>query len=351
LKALKETRLENVSVTSDFPLGSPESSAHTLSVIVASSGGAVGSRLVPSEGVDQAFGMPNGKLRKRAGIESLAYAVEGEDEITLGVRSAQQALQRAGCRVEEVDAVIAAGETFRGYPSLAAQLHPRLLVREDCAAFDVGGACLGLLNALAMGQALIVSGQAKTVLVVTADVHSRTLTPQTVAGEFGGLFGDGSSAFVLRRAENANAGKAYGLGQFRFGCAGQYAGAVRIADLGARQLDVHFDGEALSRAAITRLEKVIGDIELRSRIPRASLLGLATHQPNPRLVTLLAKQCGLPEEKLPAVSRKYGNLGSSTCGFALHLLLQGERPAPPAGILLASLGPGLLFGGGWLAPV
>src|SRR2546426_12297442 len=95
---------------------------------------------------------------------------------------------------------VTTSETHHDYPSLSAQLHSRLLVRENCGALDVGGACLGLLNALVFAQSLIGSGQARAVAVVTADVHSRTLTPGRVAGEFGGLFGDGASAFVLRSA-------------------------------------------------------------------------------------------------------------------------------------------------------
>ena len=81
--------------------------------------------------------------------------------------------------------------------------------------------------------------------------------------------------------------------------------------------------------------------------------GLATHQPNPRLVTLLAKQLDLPAYKFPLVAKTFGNLGSSTCGVALDAILQSARshPAESRGpIFAASLGPGLLFGGGWLAP-
>lgn len=295
--------------------------------------------------------MPSGKLRKRAGIEALAYVAEGEDELVLAARAAQQALQRSSCAAVELDWIIAGGETFRGYPALAAQLHSRLLARETCGALDVGGACLGLLNGLAVAQGLIASSQAQAILVVTADVHSRILTPQTVAGEFGGLFGDGASAFVLCSAGNLSAQRVHRLGQFTFGCAGQYAGAIRIADSGAKKLAVHFDGEALSRAAITRLEKVINDLEMRSNIPRSSLAGLATHQPNPRLVSLLAKQSEIAAEKFPAVARQYGNLGSSTCGVALDSILRSSSVmsgAAPSPIFLASLGPGLLFGGGWL---
>jgi 3-oxoacyl-[acyl-carrier-protein] synthase-3 len=358
LHALKEAKaLRRESVGSS--VASAEFSGNVQSVnrnfvTVLSSGSAVGSRTIPSEEVDRAFGMPAGKLRQRAGIESLAHAAEGETELTLGARAAQHALHDARCGVRELDWVIATSETHRGYPSLAAQLHSQLLARETCGALDVGGACLGLLNGLAIAQGLIGSGQARTIAVVTADVHSRLFSPGRVAGEFGGLFGDGASAFLLRAAHGSQPRQGYRLGEFFFGCAGQYAGAIRVADAPDGKLDVHFDGESLSRAAVTRLEKVILDLESRSGIKRSSLQGLATHQPNPRLVTLLAKQCGLPPDKFPAIAQVHGNLGSSTCGMALDLLVRSAQTNPPQGhspIFVASLGPGLLFGGGWLTPL
>jgi 3-oxoacyl-[acyl-carrier-protein] synthase III len=191
------------------------------------------------------------------------------------------------------------------------------------------------------------------VAIVTADVHSRTLTPGRVAGEFGGLFGDGASAFLLRSAARGDPRAGYRLGDFLFGCAGQYAAAIQVNDSKDGGLAVQFDGEALSRAAITRMEKTIIAIEQRSGIPRSSVGGFATHQPNPRLVTLLAKQCGVSPETFPPIARTSGNLGSSTCGAALHAALQNASK-PASGerkpIFLASLGPGLLFGGGWLSP-
>jgi 3-oxoacyl-[acyl-carrier-protein] synthase III len=324
--------------------------ARTADILVRSSAAATGSHIIPSEDVDRAFGMPVGKLRGRAGIESVAYAAEGESELTLGTRAAQEALRAASCSAQQLDWIIATSETHHGYPSLSAQLHSRLLVREDCAALDVGGACLGLLNAFAMAQSLVASGQARVVAVVTADVHSRTLTPGRVGGEFGGLFGDGASAFLLRRA-GSDISKGYRLGDFLFGCAGQYAATIQVNGTQEGGLDVKFDGEALSRAAITRMEKVLAAVELRSGISRASVGAFATHQPNPRLVVLLAKQCGVSPDKFPPIAKTCGNLGSSTCGAALHQALQLASKLPATArqpIFLASLGPGLLFGGGWL---
>jgi 3-oxoacyl-[acyl-carrier-protein] synthase III len=189
------------------------------------------------------------------------------------------------------------------------------------------------------------------------------------AGEFGGLFGDGASAFLVRGAsgdanseptgttaianEAKSASLAYRIRDFLFGCADQYADAVKVEGKLDGSLAVVFEGEALSRAAISRLEKVIAALEKLSAIPRAAVGAFATHQPNPRLLTLLSKVAGVSADAFPPIATTSGNLGSSTCGAALHAALQMFRScSQPARkpIFLASLGPGLVFGGAWLSP-
>lgn len=273
----------------------------------------------------------------------------------LGARAAEETLRSAGCSAGEVDWLIATSETHHSYPSLAAQLHSLLLLRENCGALDAGGACLGVLNAFAVAQAFLASGQARNVLVVTSDVHSRILAPGRVAGEFGGLFGDGASAFLLcAQAAEKNSRR---LGSFHFGCAGRYAGAIRVGLASAaapgNALDAHFDGEALSRAAVSSLEKVLHEVALRSGHALADAAGFATHQPNPRLVEILVRQLGVAAEKFPPIARTRGNLGSTTTAAALHAILAAEAVRPAAAqkpVFLASLGPGLLFAGGWIEP-
>jgi 3-oxoacyl-[acyl-carrier-protein] synthase III len=167
------------------------------------------------------------------------------------------------------------------------------------------------------------------------------------------LFGDGASAFILRNDCEAGKSAGYVLGKFFFGCANQYAEAICVAGVENGGLAVRFDGEALSRAAITRMERTLTEVEKTSGICRQEVGAFATHQPNPRLVKLLAKQCNVPLAVFPEVARKSGNLGSSTCGVALHVALEAAAKMQPSArkpIFLASLGPGLLYGGGWLTP-
>lgn len=326
---------------------------NSTDVYVIGSASAFGSRVVPSEEVDHAFGMPAGKLKSRAGIVSVAHAAENEDEGTLGAEACRELLQNAGESTDNLDWILASSETHHAYPSLSALLHAKLRLRENCNALDVGSGCLALLQILAVAQALLVSGRARKILVATADVHSRTLGPGRAIGEFGGLFGDGASAFLLASKPRDNKTLAYRLGEFFFGCASQYAEAIAISESGKGQLDVQFDGDALSRAAVTRMEKVIDEVEHRSGISREHVGAFATHQPNPRLVILLAKQLGVSIKNFPALASTKGNLGSSMCGAALHDALRNAATQPAEQrlpVFLASLGPGLIFGGGWMVP-
>ena len=314
---------------------------------------AFGAKTVASEEVDVAFGMPRGKLRQRAGIVSLSYAEAGESEVTLGLRAAVGALRAADVSVEEVDWILAASETHRAFPSLAAQLHRSIGARESCGAMDIGGACLGFLYALAAAKAFLESGQASTLLVVTADVHSRTLTPGRVAGEFGGLFGDGASAFLVQSGISRLKQSGFRLRDFFFGCAVEYQQAIQVCGEPNGRLRVVFDGDALSRAATARLDECLRELERRSGIRRAEVAAFATHQPNPRLVALVARKVGVSAERFPLVADLRGNLGPTTCAAALHYAFKRAglgNHKEPRPIFLASLGPGLLFGAGWLSP-
>jgi 3-oxoacyl-[acyl-carrier-protein] synthase-3 len=227
-----------------------------------------GSRVIPSEEVDEAFGMPAGKLRTRAGIVSVAYAAGDETEGSLAAGACRKVLEQCEEDARNLDGVIAASETDHAYPSLSAQIHARLKMREHSTALDVGSGCLALLQVLCVAQAMLMSGQAKKILVATADVHSRTLGPGRTAGEFGGLFGDGASAFLLSSKAPEKGRFAYRFGQFFFGCAAQYAEAISINDTAGSGLEIQFDGEALSRAAVHRMEEVLSEVEKRSGISR-----------------------------------------------------------------------------------
>ncbi len=313
-------------------------------------GTALGARRVAAEALEREYGLPEGTLRERAGIESVVRASEHEDELTLAFAAAQGAMHGAEADAGEFDWLLATSESFIGHPSLGARLYSRLLLRDSCGVLDVGGACVGLLNCFFTAKALLAAGLAQRILVVSADVHSRALAAGRVPGEFGGLFGDGASAFVLSDSGRKDSLPLYQLGEFQFGCAGTSASALAVGMNREGQVALTFEGEALARAAVGRLGRIIEDLELRTGLQRQAAAGFATHQPNPRLVELLARQLDLPADMFPPVAKTCGKLGASTCGVALSRVLESQPDKPPqrGPIFLAAVGPGMLWGGGVL---
>jgi 3-oxoacyl-[acyl-carrier-protein] synthase III len=199
-----------------------------------------------------------------------------------------------------------------------------------------------------VASSVLRSSAARTALIVTADLHRQALRPGQVDGRFAGLFGDGASAFVLQRVAPGNNGSHYCPGEFVMGCSSTSPRLISLSPDGQGGVQLEFDGDALGRAAVRQLDALLHQLESRSGHSLGSASSLATHQPNPRLLEMLARQNGIPMALFPVVCRSFGNLGSSTAGVALSLALEqhsahADKNAGP--IFVAALGPGLVLGG------
>jgi hypothetical protein len=211
-------------------------------VSVAGWGYALGSRLLQAAEIERHCSLASGTIRDRAGIESVRQAGENEDEVALAQQAVDRALETAGVDIADVNLLVATSTTFLRLPSLAATLHSRLLLPESSGALDVGGACVGVIQALATAKALLAAGQSRLALVVASEVPSRRLASSSAPGDFRGLFGDGACAFVLSRSRSA--GRRWKLGEFVWGCSGAFAASLRLELAEASPLRVEFQGEA-----------------------------------------------------------------------------------------------------------
>lgn len=116
----------------------------------------------------------------------------------------RKALEKAGINPSEVDGVICATVTpDHIFPSTACIIAGKLGIR-GALAFDVNAVCSGFLYALTLGDSLIKSGAAKTLLIVGSEIYSRILDFKDRGTCI--LFGDGAAAMVLKREENSECG-------------------------------------------------------------------------------------------------------------------------------------------------
>ena len=136
----------------------------------------------------------------RSGIHERHIAANDEMTSDLALQASRRAIEAAGISANEIDLIIVATTSpDQIFPSTACILQDKLGIKSHGAAFDMQAVCGGFVYALNIADLYIRSGQAKTALVVGAEVLSRLLdwNDRTTCV----LFGDGAGAVVLRASD------------------------------------------------------------------------------------------------------------------------------------------------------
>merc|ERR1711916_315880 len=141
----------------------------TIRAVVKGVGHYLPARVVPNSEFENFLDTSDEWIKSRSGIERRHFAAEDETTSDLATNAAQNALKDAGIGIEDVDAIIVATSTADlTFPSAATMVQANLGMTKGFA-FDVQAVCAGFVFALANANALIVSGQAKSALVIGAE--------------------------------------------------------------------------------------------------------------------------------------------------------------------------------------
>src|SRR5438309_8926961 len=131
-----------------------------------------GEHLVKNEQLSRLMDTSDEWIRERSGVEERYYVETGTTTSDLGTRAAQAALEDAGVSKSEIDYVVFATMTPDYYFPGCGGLLQKKLGLANIPALDIRQQCTGFLYGLQVSDALLRSGQAKTLLLVGAEVHS-----------------------------------------------------------------------------------------------------------------------------------------------------------------------------------
>src|SRR5205814_6034107 len=181
-----------------------------------------GERLVKNDDLARVMDTSDQWIRERSGIEQRYYVEAGTSTSDLALGAARKALEDAGVQASEIDYIVFATMTPDHYfPGCGAILQKKLGLGH-IAALDIRQQCTGFIYGLQVSDALLRSFQARTVLLVGAEVHSGFMPWHHWDFVFGRggeapsaeekawitrfrdrtvLFGDAGGACVLRGAE------------------------------------------------------------------------------------------------------------------------------------------------------
>lgn len=119
----------------------------------------------------------------------------------IGVKAAQQALETAGRKAEDVDAVLVACSNLqRAYPAIAVEIQDALGIDEGFG-FDLNVACSSATFGLQTAADYIRSGSARSVLVINPEICSAHLNWRDRDSHF--IFGDVATAILVEAKDMA----------------------------------------------------------------------------------------------------------------------------------------------------
>jgi 3-oxoacyl-[acyl-carrier-protein] synthase-3 len=316
----------------------------SLRAVVIGVGHYLPERVVPNAEFEKTLDTNDEWIRARSGIERRHFAAEGETTSTMAAEAARKALAIAGCEAEDVDAIIVATSTADlTFPSAATMVQAELGMTAGFA-FDVQAVCAGFVFALSNANALILSGQAKRVLVIGAETFSRIMdwTDRSTCV----LFGDGAGALLLEAQDGAGTVADRGILSTDLNSDGRHMdllyvdGGVSTGTTGYLRMQ----GNQVFRHAVEKLAATANTALARAGVDASDVDWVVPHQANIRIIQGTAKKLGLPMENVVVTVQDHGNTSAASIPLALSVGVERGQIKPGDLIVTEAIGGGLAWG-------
>ena len=278
----------------------------------------------------------------RSGIHERHFAAEHEMTSDLAMHASLKAIEMAGIAANDIDLIIVATTTpDQIFPSTACILQDKLGITSGGPAFDMQAVCGGFVYAMNTADMYIRAGQAKTVLVVGAEVLSRILDKNDRTTYV--LFGDGAGAVVMQASETPGiiAAKLHADGSQRGMLKAE--GNIRNGQIQGDPF-IKMDGQAVFKFAVNMLSKVVEELLEENQLPADIIDWLVPHQANIRIMEATAKKVGLSMDHVVVTVAKHGNTSAASIPLALDTAVRDGRIKKGQHLLLEAIGGGFTWG-------
>lgn len=317
----------------------------TLRAVVKGVGHYLPERVVPNSYFEDIVDTSDEWIRTRSGIERRHFAAKDETTSKMGADAARAALADAGLMADDIDAIVLATSTpDLTFPSVATMVQNELGMTRGFA-FDVQAVCAGFVFALTNANALILSGQAKRVLVIGAETFSRILDMKDRATCV--LFGDGAGALVLEAEEGTGENTDRGILSADLNSDGRLREMLYVdGGVSTTQTSGHLrmQGNPLFRQAVGKLAQTAETALSKVGLTDDDVNWIVPHQANIRIIQGTAKKLGVPMERVVVTVQDHGNTSAASIPLAMSVA-RSEGKIKDGDLLVAeAIGGGLAWG-------
>lgn len=298
------------------------------------------------------------KISLKVGIEQRHIASENETAGDLAYNAACNLFNNSSVQKDQIDYIILCTQSpDYMLPSTACVLQDRLGLSKQCGAFDFNLGCSGFVYGLGIAKGLVVSGQAKNVLLLTGETYTKYISDEDKGNKT--IFGDAATA-TLVSDEIKEVGLNYKIGNFSYGTdGGGYEnlivrnGASRHpAKDGIDEYDeeksfvrndnnIFMDGKAIFNFTAFEVPKLFKSNLAANTLNKEDIDLFVFHQANAYMLDTVRKRCGIDVEKFFIDIKNVGNTVSNSIPLALVFAEKAGRLHDANRILISGFGVGL----------
>ncbi len=291
----------------------------TIRAVVKGVGHYLPERIVSNKDLETLVDTTDEWIKTRSGIERRHYAAEGQTTSDLGTRAALAALADAGLVADDIDAIIVATSTADfTFPSAATMIQGALGMTKGFA-FDVQAVCAGFVFALTNANALIVSGQARRVLVIGAETFSRLMdwTDRSTCV----LFGDGAGALILAAETGDGTNADRGVLATDLNSDGRYRDLLYVDGGSSTGTTGHLrmEGKEVFRHAVEKLASTAHAALDKIEMTADEVDWIVPHQANIRIIEATAKRMQVSMDRVVVTVQDHGNTSAASIPLALSV--------------------------------
>jgi 3-oxoacyl-[acyl-carrier-protein] synthase-3 len=298
-------------------------------------------------------------IEQKLGVRTRRVAAPDETASDLAFQAAQKLFQRDSSLRDRIDFVIfCTQEPDHFLPTTACLLQHRLGLSQACGAFDFNLGCSGFIYGLSLSRGLIETGQANTILLLTANTYSKFINRKDRVSR--PLFGDGAAATLIQ-AVGSEEGEGPLVGPFVFGTDGGGgdllmvpAGGMRMpptAETAVEHTDskggtrsknqLYMHGPGVFSFSVERVPPLVQELLDRAGLTRDDIDLFVFHQANKFMLERLRKQCDIDPDCFMIDMLDRGNTVASTIPIALVDAQKAGLLKPRSRVMLVGFGVGL----------
>jgi 3-oxoacyl-[acyl-carrier-protein] synthase-3 len=289
-------------------------------------------------------------IAQRTGVRERRMADPDVNTSDLAYEASIKALEMAGLTAGDMDLIILATITpDTCCPSGANWLQAKLNAPQ-AVSFDVTAACSGFIFGLNLAEQYLKTGAATRILVVAAEIMTRTLNWKDRKTCI--LWGDGAGAAILTRGRTGP--EILSTHLHTDGKNGQDllmpGGGSRTTPISHESVDkgLHtlnmIEANASFRVAVRHFIETIKEAADHNKVDVEKIDWFIPHQANLRMFQSIAKTLNLPMEKFYLTLHKYGNISSASCAIALDEAVRDGSIQKDQWVCMPVFGGGLTWG-------